>query len=83
MDLYSIYYDKNINEYLMTSSTTKKYSYKVPLNFNNMKASFLNFSYDEEGFMAYVNIVEGKNHIPLIQNKTKQEIINKYPELFI
>ena len=83
MNLFSIYYNKDNNEYLMINSTTKMYSWKTPLNFNNPKTSFLSFRSTEEDFIKYVNEKEGKNQIPIIQNKTKEEIINTYPELFI
>lgn len=83
MNLYSIYYNKNNNEYLMINSTAKTYSWKTPLNFYNLKTSFLSFSFTEEDFIKYINIAERKKQILIIQNKTKEEIINTYPELFI
>lgn len=83
MNLYSIYYNKDNNEYLMINSTAKTYTYIVPFNFINIKTSFLDFGSTEEDFIEYVNTAERKNQIPIIQNKTKEEIINTYPELFI
>ncbi|MGD8305308.1 MAG: hypothetical protein PVF17_01520 [Ignavibacteria bacterium] len=83
MNLYSIYCNKDNNEYLMINSTTKTYSWKIPLNFSNPVASFLNFRSTEEDFIEYINKEEVNKQIPLIQNKSKEEIINTHPELFI
>ena len=83
MNLYSIYYAKDINMYLTINSTIKTYSWKNPINFSNIRTYFRKFASNEKDFITYIDSEEYTKLIPIVQNKTKKEIINTYPELFI
>ena len=83
MDLYSIYYAKDINMYLIINNTTKTYSWKNSINFTKIMTYFRKFASNEKDFIAYIDLEECTKLTPISQNKTKEEIINTYPELFI